>query len=76
MTSLYEGKNVKDDIEEPTGECEDTELRDHAVPLHKGFSNQRTTWRKHAHTAKYSLDDEEYEFYCQRRRSYSYPYHH
>ena len=29
----------KDDIEEPTEECEDTKLRDHAVPLHKGFSN-------------------------------------
>ena len=43
MTSLYGGKNIKDDIEEPTEECEDTELRDHAIPLHKGFSNQRTT---------------------------------
>ena len=43
MTSLYEGKNIKDDIEEPTEECEDTKLRNHAVPLHKGFSNQRTT---------------------------------
>ena len=33
----------EDDIEEPTKECEDIELRDHAVPLHKGFSNQGST---------------------------------
>ena len=33
----------KYDIEELAEECEDIELRDHAVPLHKGFSNQRTT---------------------------------
>ena len=43
MTSLYEGNIIKDDIEKPTTECEDTELRDHAIPLHEGFSNQRTT---------------------------------
>ena len=41
MASLYEGKNTKYDIEELAKECEDTELRDHAVPLHKDFSNQR-----------------------------------
>ena len=33
----------EDDIEEPTEECEDTDLRDHAVSLHKGFSNKGTT---------------------------------
>ena len=43
MNSLYKGKNIKDGIEEPTKECEDTELKDYAVPLHKGFSNQIKT---------------------------------
>ena len=43
MTSLYKGNIIKDYIKEQIEECEDTELKDHAVPLHKGFSNQRTT---------------------------------
>ena len=44
LTNLFEGKNItKDDIKEPTKECKDTELRDHAVLLHKGCSNQTTT---------------------------------
>ena len=30
---------LKNDIGEPVEECEDTKLRDHAVPLQKGFSN-------------------------------------
>ena len=41
----------KDGIEEPIEKCEDTELRDHAVPLHKDFSNQRTTWRSQIKTS-------------------------
>ena len=43
MNNIYKERNIKDDIEEPAEECEDTELRDQAVPLHKGFSNQRKT---------------------------------
>ena len=33
----------KDDREEPVEDCEDTELEDYTVLLHKGFSNQGTT---------------------------------
>ena len=35
---------LEDDIEEPTKECEDTELRDYIVLLQKSCSNQGTTW--------------------------------
>ena len=33
----------KDDIKEPTKECEDTKFKDHVILLHEGCSNQGTT---------------------------------
>ena len=36
LTKMFEGKNInrKNDFEEPTEECEDTELRDYTFLLH------------------------------------------
>ena len=47
-----EEDQLEDDFEEPVKECEDTKLIYHVVLLHKGFSNQGTTWSSWRECAK------------------------
>ena len=43
LKNMFKGKKINQKMsEEPLEECEDTELWDYTVLLHKGCSNQRT----------------------------------